>query len=83
MAFQDSVTTCSVPQEIREDRDRARLDSMVLLIMKLDQLDQDIEDALSSGASPCSTPANLRRPAPVSPRLSAALPAGGRAPSGE
>ncbi|KAI5943788.1 Rho GTPase-activating protein 7 [Manis javanica] len=51
-------------KEIRDDRDRARLDSMVLLIMKLDQLDQDIEDALSSGPSPCSTPANLRRRAP-------------------
>ncbi|ELW68741.1 Rho GTPase-activating protein 7 [Tupaia chinensis] len=51
-------------KEIREDRDRPRLDSMVLLIMKLDQLDQDIENALSSGSSPSSTPTNLRRHGP-------------------
>lgn len=57
----DSITTCSVPQEIKEERDRARLDSMVLLIMKLDQLDQDIENALSTSSSPSSTPTNLRR----------------------
>lgn len=62
----DSVTTCSVPQEIREDRDRVRLDSMLLLIMKLDQLDQDIENALSTSSSPSSTPTNLRRQVPVS-----------------
>ncbi|KAG8453761.1 hypothetical protein GDO86_000403 [Hymenochirus boettgeri] len=35
----------------REDNDRSRIDSMILLIMKLDQLDQDIEDALSSQSS--------------------------------
>nr|XP_006075456.1 rho GTPase-activating protein 7 isoform X1 [Bubalus bubalis] len=51
-------------KEIREDRDRARLDSMVLLIMKLDQLDQDIENALSSSSSPSSTPTSLRRQVP-------------------
>nr|XP_035933051.1 rho GTPase-activating protein 7 isoform X7 [Halichoerus grypus] len=51
-------------KEIREDRDRARLDSMVLLIMKLDQLDQDIENALSTSSSPSSTPTNLRRHIP-------------------
>nr|XP_008524503.1 PREDICTED: rho GTPase-activating protein 7-like [Equus przewalskii] len=51
-------------KEIREDRDRARLDSMVLLIMKLDQLDQDIENALSTSSSPSSTPTNLRRHVP-------------------
>ena len=62
----DSGTTCSVPQEIKEDGDRARLDSMVLLIMKLDQLDQDIENALSTGSSPSSTPTSLRRRVPVS-----------------
>ncbi|EFB27337.1 hypothetical protein PANDA_008232 [Ailuropoda melanoleuca] len=50
--------------EIREDRERARLDSMVLLIMKLDQLDQDIENALSTSSSPSSTPTNLRRHVP-------------------
>ncbi|XP_016064532.1 PREDICTED: rho GTPase-activating protein 7-like isoform X1 [Miniopterus natalensis] len=47
-----------------KDRDRARLDSMVLLIMKLDQLDQDIENALSTSSSPSSTPTNLRRHMP-------------------
>ncbi|XP_012580227.1 PREDICTED: rho GTPase-activating protein 7-like [Condylura cristata] len=51
-------------KEIKEDRDRARLDSMVLLIMKLDQLDQDIENALSTSSSPSSTPTNLRRHVP-------------------
>ncbi|XP_054422074.1 rho GTPase-activating protein 7-like [Pteronotus mesoamericanus] len=51
-------------KEIKEDRDRARLDSMVLLIMKLDQLDQDIENALSASSSPSSTPTNLRRHVP-------------------
>uniref|UniRef100_A0A8C6EK68 DLC1 Rho GTPase activating protein n=1 Tax=Microcebus murinus TaxID=30608 RepID=A0A8C6EK68_MICMU len=51
-------------KEIREDRDKARLDSMVLLIMKLDQLDQDIENALSTSSSPSSTPTNLRRHVP-------------------
>uniref|UniRef100_A0A8C8VGW5 Rho GTPase-activating protein 7 n=1 Tax=Pelusios castaneus TaxID=367368 RepID=A0A8C8VGW5_9SAUR len=53
-------------KEMREDRDRSRLDSMVLLIMKLDQLDQDIENALSTGSSPSSTPTNKRRHIPVS-----------------
>ncbi|XP_052018015.1 LOW QUALITY PROTEIN: rho GTPase-activating protein 7-like [Apodemus sylvaticus] len=51
-------------RETREDRDRTRLDSMVLLIMKLDQLDQDIENALSTASSPSSTPTNLRRHVP-------------------
>ncbi|XP_051025432.1 rho GTPase-activating protein 7-like [Acomys russatus] len=51
-------------KETREDRDRTRLDSMVLLIMKLDQLDQDIEHALSTASSPSSTPTNLRRHVP-------------------
>ncbi|XP_066092634.1 rho GTPase-activating protein 7 isoform X1 [Saccopteryx bilineata] len=51
-------------KEIKEDRDRVRLDSMVLLIMKLDQLDQDIENALSTSSSPSSTPTNLRRHVP-------------------
>nr|XP_058905447.1 rho GTPase-activating protein 7 isoform X10 [Kogia breviceps] len=51
-------------KEIREDRDRVRLDSMLLLIMKLDQLDQDIENALSTSSSPSSTPTNLRRQVP-------------------
>ncbi|XP_059941700.1 rho GTPase-activating protein 7 isoform X7 [Mesoplodon densirostris] len=51
-------------KEIREDRDRVRLDSMLLLIMKLDQLDQDIENALSTSSSPSGTPTNLRRQVP-------------------
>ncbi|XP_045444873.1 rho GTPase-activating protein 7 isoform X3 [Pipistrellus kuhlii] len=51
-------------RERKEDRDRARLDSMVLLIMKLDQLDQDIENALSASSSTSSTPTNLRRHVP-------------------
>ncbi|XP_031408992.1 rho GTPase-activating protein 7-like isoform X1 [Meleagris gallopavo] len=37
---------------------------MVLLIMKLDQLDQDIENALSAGSSPSSTPTYKRRHIP-------------------
>ncbi|KAM4836634.1 rho GTPase-activating protein 7-like [Thomomys bottae] len=51
-------------KEIREDRDKTRLDSMVLLIMKLDQLDQDIENALSTSPSPSGTPTNRRRHVP-------------------
>ncbi|KAM7168217.1 rho GTPase-activating protein 7 isoform 1-T1 [Macrochelys suwanniensis] len=51
-------------KEMREDRDRSQLDSMVLLIMKLDQLDQDIENALSTGSSPSSTPTYKRRHIP-------------------
>lgn len=72
----DLVTVCSVPQETREDRDRTRLDSMVLLIMKLDQLDQDIENALSTASSPSSTPTNLRRHVPVSYLVLTLLPSG-------
>ncbi|XP_078254267.1 rho GTPase-activating protein 7 isoform X1 [Rhinoraja longicauda] len=51
-------------KEMREDRNRSRLDSMVLLIMKLDQLDQDIENALSASSSPFSTPTVKRRHIP-------------------
>ncbi|KAG1948987.1 hypothetical protein F2P79_011843 [Pimephales promelas] len=45
----------------REEREkeRSRLDSMVLLIMKLDQLDKEIENALSSSLS--GTPILKRR----------------------
>uniref|UniRef100_A0A5F9D1K9 Rho GTPase-activating protein 7 n=1 Tax=Oryctolagus cuniculus TaxID=9986 RepID=A0A5F9D1K9_RABIT len=60
----DSQVRLRKRKEMREDRDRARLDSMVLLIMKLDQLDQDIENALSTSSSPASTPASLRRHVP-------------------
>ncbi|XP_038625170.1 rho GTPase-activating protein 7 isoform X1 [Tachyglossus aculeatus] len=65
----------------REDHHRSRLDSMVLLIMKLDQLDQDIESALSAssssppgssppGTSPLSTPTCPRRHTPAAPVVS-------------
>lgn len=47
---------------------------MVLLIMKLDQLDQDIENALSTSSSPSGTPANLRRHIPVSFPLLTSFP---------
>ncbi|KAG9479797.1 hypothetical protein GDO78_011701 [Eleutherodactylus coqui] len=39
-------------KKFRQGRDPSRLDSMVLLIMKLDQLDQDIDNALSSPSLP-------------------------------
>lgn len=42
-------------------REHARLDSMVLLLMKLDQLDQEIENALSATSSKDSTPTLQRR----------------------
>lgn len=42
-------------------REHARLDSMVLLLMKLDQLDQEIENALSATSSMDSTPTPHRR----------------------
>ncbi|XP_048454719.1 rho GTPase-activating protein 7-like [Rhincodon typus] len=62
----DSTIKLRKRKEMREDRDRARLDSMVLLIMKLDQLDQDIENALSANSSPSITPTFKRRHIPVS-----------------
>ncbi|KAL7824265.1 hypothetical protein AOLI_G00330000 [Acnodon oligacanthus] len=57
------MTVCAVFQSSREDREkeRSRLDSMVLLIMKLDQLDQEIESALSSAPSNSGTPTLKRR----------------------
>uniref|UniRef100_A0ABM5GIC5 Rho GTPase-activating protein 7 n=1 Tax=Pogona vitticeps TaxID=103695 RepID=A0ABM5GIC5_9SAUR len=52
-------------KETREDRNQSRLDSMVLLILKLDQLDQDIENALTLGSLPSSSPlTHTRRPIP-------------------
>nr|XP_020516914.1 rho GTPase-activating protein 7-like isoform X1 [Labrus bergylta] len=42
-------------------REHARLDSMVLLLMKLDQLDQEIDNALSATSSMDSTPTLHRR----------------------
>ncbi|XP_009702539.1 PREDICTED: rho GTPase-activating protein 7-like, partial [Cariama cristata] len=62
--YSDSQVKLRKRKEITEDRDRSRLDSMVLLIMKLDQLDQDIENALSAGSSPSSTPTYKRRHIP-------------------
>ncbi|XP_078404439.1 rho GTPase-activating protein 7 isoform X3 [Cetorhinus maximus] len=66
----DSTIKLRKRKEMREDRDRARLDSMVLLIMKLDQLDQDIENALSANSSPSSTPTVKRRHIPAMPVIS-------------
>ncbi|KAJ0033764.1 hypothetical protein NQD34_000871 [Periophthalmus magnuspinnatus] len=40
--------------------EQVRLDSMILLLMKLDQLDQEIENALSATSSIRSTPTLLR-----------------------
>lgn len=62
--YSDSQVKLRKKKEITEERDRSRLDSMVLLIMKLDQLDQDIENALSAGSSPSSTPTYKRRHIP-------------------
>ncbi|XP_010146054.1 PREDICTED: rho GTPase-activating protein 7-like, partial [Eurypyga helias] len=62
--YSDSQVKLRKRKEITQDRDRSRLDSMVLLIMKLDQLDQDIENALSAGSSPSSTPTYKRRHIP-------------------
>ncbi|XP_032916459.1 rho GTPase-activating protein 7 isoform X4 [Catharus ustulatus] len=62
--YSDNQVKLRKRKEITEDRDRSRLDSMVLLIMKLDQLDQDIENALSAGSSPSSTPTYKRRHIP-------------------
>uniref|UniRef100_A0A672FKT0 Uncharacterized protein n=1 Tax=Salarias fasciatus TaxID=181472 RepID=A0A672FKT0_SALFA len=47
-------------RKVRPSREHARLDSMVLLLMKLDQLDQEIENALSATSSMGSTPTPLR-----------------------
>ena len=41
---------------LSDQREHARLDSMVLLLMKLDQLDQEIENALSATSSMDKTP---------------------------
>ncbi|XP_027709483.1 rho GTPase-activating protein 7 isoform X1 [Vombatus ursinus] len=52
-------------KEVREDRGRGRLDSMALLIMKLDQLDRDIENALSTSPSPASPQAHQPQQRPI------------------
>lgn len=46
--------------------ERASLDSMVLLLIKLDQLDQEIQDALSATSSTDNSPTPQRRPLQVS-----------------
>ncbi|XP_053186986.1 rho GTPase-activating protein 7 isoform X2 [Scomber japonicus] len=51
----------NVVQVRMRKREHARLDSMVLLLMKLDQLDQEIENALSVTSSMDSIPALHRR----------------------
>ncbi|XP_070805203.1 rho GTPase-activating protein 7 [Pituophis catenifer annectens] len=51
------------------DQDQSRLDSMVLLILKLDQLDQDIENALSESSSPSGTLTQPQKPIPDSESL--------------
>ncbi|XP_053556235.1 rho GTPase-activating protein 7-like [Bombina bombina] len=70
----DKIPTCGIAYEqvrlrrkkkLKESRDRSKLDSMVLLIMKLDQLDQDIENALSTGQSPSWTPTLKQRDIPI------------------
>ncbi|XP_011617068.2 rho GTPase-activating protein 7 isoform X2 [Takifugu rubripes] len=49
--------------EVRTKKhERARLDSMVLLLIKLDQLDQEIQNALSTTSSMYSSPTLQRRP---------------------
>ncbi|MCJ8749302.1 hypothetical protein PDJAM_G00174690 [Pangasius djambal] len=60
---QDVPVKLRTRKSSREDkeRERSQLDSMVLLIMKLDQLDQEIEDALGSAPSPKDTPTAKRR----------------------
>ncbi|XP_075422106.1 rho GTPase-activating protein 7 isoform X1 [Ascaphus truei] len=73
LQLKENLTTCGGiyehvrlrrKKELRECKDRSGLDSMVLLIMKLDQLDQDIENALNTGLSPSSTPILRRRNIP-------------------
>ncbi|XP_034267290.1 rho GTPase-activating protein 7 isoform X1 [Pantherophis guttatus] len=51
------------------DQDQSRLDSMILLILKLDQLDQDIENALSESSSPSGTLTQPQKPIPDSESL--------------
>ncbi|KAK7162025.1 hypothetical protein R3I94_004623 [Phoxinus phoxinus] len=57
---ESSLVKLRTKKSSREEREkeRSRLDSMVLLIMKLDQLDKEIENALSSSLN--GTP-NLKR----------------------
>ena len=57
--FTDCLDVCVFVLGLQ--RDSSRLDSMVLLLMKLDQLDKEIENALSATSSMDSTPTPRRR----------------------
>ncbi|XP_038854994.1 uncharacterized protein LOC120052246 [Salvelinus namaycush] len=48
---EDHVVKLRTRKSSREEQERSRLDSMVLLLMKLDQLDQEIDTALSASSS--------------------------------
>uniref|UniRef100_A0A3Q3W065 Uncharacterized protein n=1 Tax=Mola mola TaxID=94237 RepID=A0A3Q3W065_MOLML len=56
-----AATVSRMEDEAAHTRENTRLDSMVLLLMKLDQLDQEIESALSATSSMDSTPTLHRR----------------------
>ena len=59
LCFKDCVDACVFVLGLQ--RDSSRLDSMVLLLMKLDQLDKEIDNALSATSSMDSTPTPRRR----------------------
>ncbi|KAF3852080.1 hypothetical protein F7725_005435 [Dissostichus mawsoni] len=61
-------------------REHARLDSMVLLLMKLDQLDQEIENALCATSSMGSTPTLHRRQLLAQEFEAGSVPAASRSP---
>ncbi|XP_029622346.1 rho GTPase-activating protein 7 isoform X2 [Salmo trutta] len=52
---EDHVVKLRARKSSREEQERSRLDSMVLLLMKLDQLDQEIDTALSASSSSSSS----------------------------
>lgn len=54
-----------LPWFVLLQHERASLDSMVLLLIKLDQLDQEIQDALSATSSMDNSPTAHRRPLQV------------------
>ncbi|KAJ8383131.1 hypothetical protein SKAU_G00039090 [Synaphobranchus kaupii] len=58
---EDSAVKLRKRKGSKDERERSHLDSMVLLIMKLDQLDQDIENALSVSSSTSNTRTLKRR----------------------
>ncbi|XP_063739652.1 rho GTPase-activating protein 7 isoform X2 [Eleginops maclovinus] len=61
--------------------EHARLDSMVLLLMKLDQLDQEIENALSATSSMGSTPTLHRRQLLMQEFDAGSVPAASQSPA--